>query len=211
MLTKLRRHLTYANVVSTLCLFILLGGSAFAATRLSRNSVRSTHIKNGQVKRADLRASAVNSAKVGDASLLAQDFAPGQLPESVRSAFAADESLALVGVEGNALTTTINAPTSGYLFVSAGSDVFNFTTQDFVTCRVRVNGDIVAGSPRQIQLDGNGTENQEEDCATNGTLAVQAGTHTVDLEGAGLNANTVFDESSLQVLFVPLGADGTQP
>jgi hypothetical protein len=50
MLAKLRNHLTYANVVSTLCLFILLGGSAFAATRLSRNSVRSVHIKNGQVK-----------------------------------------------------------------------------------------------------------------------------------------------------------------
>ena len=84
MLTKLRRHLTYANVVSTLCLFILLGGTAFAATRLARNSVRSKHIKNGQVTRPDLRASAVNSSKVGDGSLLARDFAPGQLPQGAK-------------------------------------------------------------------------------------------------------------------------------
>jgi hypothetical protein len=70
MLTKLRNHLTYANVVSTLCLFILLGGSAFAATRLSRNSVRSKHIKNNQVQSVDVK----------NASLLEQDFAPGQLP-----------------------------------------------------------------------------------------------------------------------------------
>jgi hypothetical protein len=70
MLTKLRRHLTYANVVSTLCLFILLGGSAFAAVRLSKNSVRSKHIKNEQVRSVDVK----------NASLLSQDFAPGQLP-----------------------------------------------------------------------------------------------------------------------------------
>jgi hypothetical protein len=28
----IRRHLTYANIVSTVCLFIVLGGGAYAAT-----------------------------------------------------------------------------------------------------------------------------------------------------------------------------------
>jgi hypothetical protein len=79
-MSTLRPHLTYANVVSTLCLFIVLGGSSYAAVALTKNSVRSSHIKNGQVKNADLAASAVNSAKVGDGSLRAQDFAPGELP-----------------------------------------------------------------------------------------------------------------------------------
>ena len=36
---KLRGKLTYANVVSTLCLFLLLGGGAYAATHLKKNSV----------------------------------------------------------------------------------------------------------------------------------------------------------------------------
>jgi hypothetical protein len=76
----LKPHLTYANVVSTLCLFIVLGGSSYAAVALTKNSVRSAHIKNGQVKNADLAGGAVNSAKVGDGSLRAQDFAPGELP-----------------------------------------------------------------------------------------------------------------------------------
>jgi hypothetical protein len=65
--------------VSTLCLFILLGGSAVAAVKLSKNSVRSAHIKNGQVRKADLSRNAVDSSRVKDSSLLAQDFAPGQL------------------------------------------------------------------------------------------------------------------------------------
>jgi hypothetical protein len=62
-----------------LCLFIVLGGSAVAAVKLSRNSVRSTHIKNGQVKKADLARNAVDSSRVKDGSLLSQDFAAGQL------------------------------------------------------------------------------------------------------------------------------------
>jgi hypothetical protein len=48
MIDRVRRHLTYTNVVSTLGLFIVLGASAYAVTTLDRNSVLSKHIKNGQ-------------------------------------------------------------------------------------------------------------------------------------------------------------------
>ena len=50
---RIRRHLTYANVISTVCLFLLLGGGAYAAFHLPPNSVKSRQIKNGQVKVAD--------------------------------------------------------------------------------------------------------------------------------------------------------------
>jgi hypothetical protein len=75
-----RRRLTYANVMSTLAVFIALGGSSFAAVKLAKNSVSSVNIKNGEVKRADLASNAVNGAKVADGSLLAADFQAGQLP-----------------------------------------------------------------------------------------------------------------------------------
>ena len=80
MISALRSKLTYANVVATFALFIALGGSSYAAVTLSKNSVKSKHIAPGAVKRSDIGANAVNSAKVADASLLAGDFAPGQLP-----------------------------------------------------------------------------------------------------------------------------------
>lgn len=66
----LRGKLTYANVVSTLCLFILLGGGAYAATRLPKNSVGTKQLKNG----------AVTGAKVKVGSLSASSFKEGQLP-----------------------------------------------------------------------------------------------------------------------------------
>jgi hypothetical protein len=81
MLAQLRSHRpSPAMVVALVALFIALGGSSYAAITLSNNSVKSKHIAAGQVKRADMAASAVNSGKVADFSLLAKDFQAGQLP-----------------------------------------------------------------------------------------------------------------------------------
>lgn len=77
---KIRMRLTYANIVSTLCLFLVLGGGAYAATQLKKNSVRSRQIKNGQVKAPDIGKNAVASRAVANGSLLQKDFKPNQLP-----------------------------------------------------------------------------------------------------------------------------------
>ena len=49
MLKALRSSLTYSNVVSTLCLFPLLGGVAYAAGQLAPNSVGTKQLKDGAV------------------------------------------------------------------------------------------------------------------------------------------------------------------
>src|SRR5690349_13191485 len=71
-----RKHLTYANVGVTLCLFVLLGGGAYAATKLGKNSVGSKQIKDGGVKTRDLGRSAVTGAKIADGAVGASDLAP---------------------------------------------------------------------------------------------------------------------------------------
>jgi hypothetical protein len=65
--------------MASIAVFLALGGGAYALT-LPRNSVRSKHIKNGQVKRPDVARNAIDSRRVRNRSLLAEDFAPGQLP-----------------------------------------------------------------------------------------------------------------------------------
>lgn len=65
MLAKARAHLTYANAMATIAVFIALGAGAYAAG-LAPDSVKSKHIVDGQVKNADLRDDAVTAAKLGD-------------------------------------------------------------------------------------------------------------------------------------------------
>jgi hypothetical protein len=71
---KLRPRMTFANVVSCLALFVALGGSAFAATQLPKDSVGA----------AQLKADSVTASKVKAGSLLASDFKSGQLPAGER-------------------------------------------------------------------------------------------------------------------------------
>ena len=59
--------------MSTIAVFIALGGGAYAITSIDRNSVRSRHIAPGQVKRSDLGRSAVNSAKIQDGAVQPND------------------------------------------------------------------------------------------------------------------------------------------
>jgi hypothetical protein len=67
-LIRLRSRLTYANTMSTIAVFVALGGGAYAVS-VPRNSVGP----------AQLKANAVTAAKVKNRSLLASDFKRGQL------------------------------------------------------------------------------------------------------------------------------------
>jgi hypothetical protein len=62
---SLRGKLTYANVVSTLCLFLLLGGgAAYAGSQLGKNSVGGKQLKRGAVTAAKIKNGAVTTAKI---------------------------------------------------------------------------------------------------------------------------------------------------
>ncbi len=62
---QIRNRFTYANVVSTLCLFLLLGGgAAFAASKLGKNSVGTKQIKNNAVTAAKIKKNSVTTAKI---------------------------------------------------------------------------------------------------------------------------------------------------
>lgn len=79
MLARLQHHLSFANVVSLMALFIALSGGAYALA-IPRHSVGAQQLKRDAVTRAKIRNGAVTSSKVRDRSLRAADFKPGQLP-----------------------------------------------------------------------------------------------------------------------------------
>jgi hypothetical protein len=93
-LARLRPHLSYANVVASIALFVALGGGAYAAITLPKNSVGSKQIKRN----------AVNGKKVKNLSLSGADINLSKLGKvpSAREAdrAAAADSASLAGVAG---------------------------------------------------------------------------------------------------------------
>lgn len=67
---QIRKRLTYANVVSSLALFLVLtGATAFAATELAKNSVGSKQLKKNAVTTAKIKKEAITGAKIKKGSI----------------------------------------------------------------------------------------------------------------------------------------------
>src|SRR3954462_14082848 len=76
----IRKRLTYANVMSTLAVFLVLGGgAALAATQLGKNTVGTKQLKKNAVTAAKIKNGAINGAKVADGSLTGADVADGSI------------------------------------------------------------------------------------------------------------------------------------
>jgi hypothetical protein len=76
----LRRRLTYANVMSTIAVFLCLGGAtAVAAGALGKNSVGSRQLKAKSVTTGKIANNAINGAKVANGSLTGADINVGAL------------------------------------------------------------------------------------------------------------------------------------
>ena len=100
----LRGRLSYANITSTLCLFLLLGGgAAFAATQLAKNSVGTKQLKKNSVTSAKIKNGAITGPKIKISTL-------DKVPSAVRadtagradSAGHADTAVDAATLQGNA-------------------------------------------------------------------------------------------------------------
>jgi hypothetical protein len=134
-------RLTYANVMGTIAVFIALGGSSYAALRVTGRDVPKDALTGADVKNltgkdvtnnsltgADVKN--LTSADVANGKLLAEDFAPGQLPSGAR------------GPEGAPATrlfayVAFNSPSSYAL--EYGSGVTQVTNQNLGRIDVRFN------------------------------------------------------------------------
>ncbi len=99
---RLGKKLTYSNVVSTICLFLLMGGgAAYAAGHLGKNSVGAKQLKKNSVTTAKVKKNAVTGAKVKDRSLTGDDLADG----TITGVKVADGSLSGADFDQSSLTS----------------------------------------------------------------------------------------------------------
>ncbi len=110
-MNAIRKRLTYANVVSSICLFLLLGGGAALAAeqlgkntvgskQLKKNAVTAAKLKNNAVTEAKIQANAISSTKIADNAVTLTKIADN----SVDTAKVVDKSLTGKDVAPNSLT-----------------------------------------------------------------------------------------------------------
>jgi hypothetical protein len=80
--TTLKRHLTVANVLSCMALFIALGGTAYAAVKLKPNQVKAVNIARQAVTNAKLKTQAVTSGKIKNGGVVNADLGAGAVTSS---------------------------------------------------------------------------------------------------------------------------------
>lgn len=63
-MNQIRKRLTYANVMSSIAVFLILGGATALAAGLAKNSVGSKQLKKNAVTAAKIKANAVTTTKI---------------------------------------------------------------------------------------------------------------------------------------------------
>jgi hypothetical protein len=80
---RLKQHLTFANILSCLALFVALGGGvAVAAGKIGPNSVKATNIAKEAVTNPKIKRQAVTSGKIKDGNINAADLGTGSVINS---------------------------------------------------------------------------------------------------------------------------------
>jgi hypothetical protein len=74
---KLKRHLSVANALSCIALFVALGGAAYASGKIGPGQVKAVNIASQAVTNAKIKTQAVTSGKIKNSGINAQDLAPG--------------------------------------------------------------------------------------------------------------------------------------
>jgi hypothetical protein len=146
----IRSHLSFANSISLIALFVALGGTSLAAVTLSKNSVgakqikknavRASEIKSGAVGASEIRSNAVASGDIADNGVGGSDLSDnsvgaGELSDnSVGGGELADNSVGTGEITNDSLTATDIVGSS--LDSEVGPDAF---------ARVQGNGTLEGG------------------------------------------------------------------
>jgi hypothetical protein len=203
---RIRRHLTYSNVMVTILAFIVLtGGTAVALT--GSNTVQSDDLGPGaQVKAPDVAANAVNGADVVNGSIRGADIASSALSKG-RAITSSCNPTSTAFVDCGSLTINLPRPDLRVLIVASAMWYGNFETTPAGTCRIGVNGapfgpDVLPGEP----ADNSNSVQQHSVTLTNVTDPnLGAGDHTFGLACNQRVADIIFDETMVSVVVLGRG------
>jgi hypothetical protein len=192
---RIRRHLTYANVMTTITAFIVLaGGTAFAAGQLAKNSVgkrqlkanavttakikknavTKAKIKNGAVDGSKIKNGAVDGSKIKDGSVNSAKVTDGSLTETDINVGATPFSRIVYKARGNATVALSKAGITSYP-LSNGTYTQEAGRTDMFTGAVDVTFNPTCTPPRAVTGIGYLDPPDPSKLTSNGIVAVGVG------------------------------------
>ncbi len=128
----IRKHLTYANVMSSLAVFLVLGGGvAYAAKKIGTNQLRGASVTTAKIKKyavttSKIRKHAIGSGRIAPAAVTNGKLANGSVtPEKLVPGFVAPAAERLarsanVAADGNVLVGSVGIAQANVTHPSTG-------------------------------------------------------------------------------------------
>jgi hypothetical protein len=166
MFSWMRTHLTYANVIATVALFMAFGGSAYAVQQINGKNIKNRSIVAKKIKRGSLGSTEVNEKSI--ASKLPQVALAGTASDagklggiplaSVVTARSATDGDGNCDPNDTNFVTCVSVPltlthSGRVLLVGTGGVVIVSNPPVSATCRLAVDGVDVAGSAQSAGDD----------------------------------------------------------
>jgi hypothetical protein len=144
----LRKHVTFANLMSIVAVFIALGGSAIAlrtnsvgSRHIKGDAVKGRHIADGKIKGKDLKERAVGRRELEPAAV---DLFPFVKLASREGGFCDPTSTTFVSC--SSLTFSSQWPSRALLF-AGGGQTGNAGAQGACKFRINESNELLAGAP----------------------------------------------------------------
>jgi hypothetical protein len=198
-LKQIHKRLTYANVMSSIAVFLILGGAtAFAAAKIGASQLKANSVKTGKIVKeavttSKIKNGAVNGAKVLDGSLTGSDInlsTLGTVPKAINATNAANATNATNA--GNANTVGGRSVTKIFAKLAPGTSQTVATFGSY-SINVICNG---GGNPEITLAIGSTDGDYEAFGNGNGVGAffnrAQGPTTSIDLDGGNVRGITTF-------------------
>jgi hypothetical protein len=199
---QIRKRLTYANVMSSIAVFLILGGAtAFAAKKIGANEIKANSIKTGKIVKEAVTTSKIKNDAVTGAKV--QESTLGQVPSAAKAANAdtvgglapGQFSVAGSGFKEavcdpssatfvNCTSVELNLPHSGQVVLVGAGGQNSFAGVAEGTCEFSVDGvlsDTPAVDPGESATDNTSEGAQNGFALTSVTGSLPAGKHTFAL------------------------------
>jgi hypothetical protein len=202
---RIRRHVNYANVTATVALFVALGGSAYAVSKvnsqdIANDSVKSIDLKNRKaVKGGDVKGNALTGKQISETTLNAKRFAPVAGDETV------DCNPSSTNAFTNCVTTTLRLTERSIVLAIATGNQESVGGPARAICDVRIDGDPqpLAAQPGEETSDnssGTATNGFARTLVTSGPLA--PGRHKVALACKEFTGNSRIDVPTIAAIAI---------